>query len=257
MREIDAPIRVTLEDDGALLRIVLARPKGNVIDPAMVAAIRATVAEHRSRPALKSILFEGEGAHFSFGASVEAHLPDQIHGMLTGFHGMFRELAASGKVLLAAVRGQCLGGGLELAAFCHRVTASPEAKLGNPEILLGVFAPLASAVLPLRIGQPAADDLLLTGRSVDATEALSIGLVDEIAPDPAEAALAWHRRFARLSASSLGQAVRAARAHFHQTFLSTLEVVERQYLEELMATADAVEGITAFLEKRTPRWTHR
>jgi cyclohexa-1,5-dienecarbonyl-CoA hydratase len=257
MHEPPLPIRVTVDDDGALLRIVLARPKGNILDPAMVAAIRAAVAEHRLRPGLKSILFEGEGAHFSFGASVEAHLPGEIRGMLTGFHGLFRELAASGKVLIAAVRGQCLGGGLELAAFCHRVVASPEARLGNPEILLGVFAPLASAVLPHRIGQAAADDLLLTGRTIDAAEALSIRLVDEVATDPGEAALAWHHRFDRVSSSSLSHAVRAARDHFHGACFAALERVERRYLEERMTTADAVEGITAFLEKRAPRWTHR
>lgn len=251
------PIRATLEEDGSLLRIVLARPRGNILDPEMVGSIRSAVADHRALPGLKSILFEGEGRHFSFGASVEAHLPGQIREMLEAFHGLFRDLATSGKVLLAAVRGQCLGGGLELAAFCHRVVAAPDARLGNPEIQLGMFAPLASAVLPLRVGQPAADDLLLTGRSIEPNEALAIRLIDEIAPDPVEALLAWHRRLAGLSASSLSHAVRAARDHFHRTFLTTLELVERQYLDELMATADAVEGITAFLEKRTPQWTHR
>lgn len=257
MSATSSPIRVSLDADGSLLRIVLDRPKGNILDPAMVDAIRAAVAEYRATPGLKSILFEGEGRHFSFGASVEAHLPGEVAAMLDGFHGMFRDLAASGKVLLAAVRGQCLGGGLELAMFCHRIVASPDAKLGNPEILLGVFAPLASAVLPLRVGQAMTDDLLLTGRTLDATEALAIHLIDEIAADPTSALLAWHHRLQSHSASSLSQAVLASRTHFHHTVFSTLDKVERQYLESLMATADAVEGIRAFMEKRTPQWVNQ
>lgn len=252
----DAPVRAVLEEDGALLRLVLARPKGNVLDRAMIDALRAEVRE--ADAATRSILIEGEGRHFSFGASVEEHRADLVGDMLPAFHALFRDLLGAGKVLLAAVRGQCLGGGLELAAACHRVFAAPDATLGQPEVKLGVFAPIASLVLPLRIGQARADDLLLTGRSVSAEEALGLGLVDELAADPTEAARAWHRlHLAPLSAAGLRRAALAARALMRRALDDDLPRLERLYLDDLMSTLDAREGIEAFLQRRPPAWSHR
>jgi cyclohexa-1,5-dienecarbonyl-CoA hydratase len=251
-------LRATLEEGGSLLRLVLARPKGNVIDAAMIAELRAALAAHRAAPGLRSVLLEGEGGHFSFGASVPEHLPGQVEAMLPAFHALARELCGCGKVVLAAVRGQCLGGGLELALLAQRLVAAPDARLGQPEIKLAVFAPLASLLLPRRIGQPRADDLLLTGRTLDAREALACGLVDEIADDPAAAALEWHRRYLLpLSAAALEQAVLAARHELRRALEQDLPALERQYLQRLMATADAREGLQAFIQRRTPTWTHR
>lgn len=251
------PVHAELTRDGVLLRLVLARPKGNVLDRAMLEALRAAVVEHRDRTGLRAILLAAEGKHFSFGASVEEHRPDAVGAMLPAFHGLFRELLACDRVVLAAVRGACLGGGLELASVAHRVFASPDAKLGQPEIKLGVFAPVASLVLPLRLGQSAADDLLLTGRTVEAEEARRIGLVDELADDPEGAALAWFERHLEpLSAAALGHAVRAARHRYRRAVEESLDELEREYLEDLMATHDAREGIEAFLEKRSPTWKH-
>jgi cyclohexa-1,5-dienecarbonyl-CoA hydratase len=186
---------------------------------------------------------------------VEEHLPGQVAGMLRGFHGLFRAIAESGVPVLAAVRGACLGGGLELASFSHRVFAAPGARLGQPEILLGVFAPVASVILAERVGRAHAEDLCLTGRTVGAEEALRMGLVDVLADDPAQAALAWAReRLLPLSAGSLRIAVRAVRHGLHARLVTDLAQLERLYLDELMQTEDAVEGLHAFLEKRGPRW---
>lgn len=248
------PLVVDLDPRGALLHCTLNRPKGNILDREMVAALRAAVRANMG-PEVRGILISGEGAHFSFGASVEEHRAEQVAGMLPEFHALFRELADSGRVLMAAVRGQCLGGGLELAAFCHRVFASPEAKFGSPEIRLGVFAPVASVVLPRRIGQPAADDLLLTGRSIDAAEALRLRLIDEISDQPVAAALAWFDEhiFTR-SGAVIPIAVSAARRALHAEIHSTLAELEALYLGKLMATHDAREGIESFLARRTPVW---
>ena len=159
---------------------------------------------------------------------------------------------------LAAVRGQCLGGGLELAGFCNRLFASPDAKLGQPEIALGVLAPVASVVLAERVGRSRAEDLCLSGRSLTAAEAERIGLVDEIAEDPTEAALGYAREYLLpRSASSLRIAVRALRSGFAERFRAQLAEVERLYLQELMSTTDALEGLQAFLEKRAPSWSNR
>jgi len=122
-----------------------------------------------------------------------------------------------------------------------------------------VFAPIASVVLPGRIGRAHAENLCLTGRTLTATEAHQIGLVDEVtSADPAAEAMAWARTwFTRFSASSLRLAVRAIRADLTDRVRVRLPELEAMYLEELMATKDANEGLLAFLEKRLPVWSDR
>jgi cyclohexa-1,5-dienecarbonyl-CoA hydratase len=251
------PVRAERLEDGRVLHVVLNRPKGNILDNEMVGAIREAIAEGARDAGVLAVLFEGAGDHFSFGASVKEHLPDQITRMLRYFHGMFRDLVALHRPLLAAVRGQCLGGGLELAAFCHRVFASETASMGQAEIKLGVMAPVASFVLPRRVGQAHADDLLLSGRSVGADEALAMGLVNEIVEDPFQSAMSWIRtHLLDKSGASLRVAVEAARYEHDRAFLSQIDYLETLYVERLMGHRDAEEGIRAFLEKRPPVWSH-
>ncbi len=246
------PVSTWTERDGRLLRVRLARPKANVIDAAMTAALAAAL---DAGPAVRAILLDHVGPHFSFGASVGEHLPQGVAAMLERFHGLIARVALSPVPVLAVVRGQCLGGGLEVVSAAHRVFAAPDARLGQPEIRLGVFAPAASVLLPWRIGRGAAEELLLSGRTIDALEAASIGLVDAVAADPEAAALAWFdAHLAGLSATSLRFATRAARHELAETLVPRLRALERLYLDELMQTGDAVEGLHAFLEKRPPRW---
>ncbi|MCL5966060.1 MAG: cyclohexa-1,5-dienecarbonyl-CoA hydratase [Deltaproteobacteria bacterium] len=253
-----SPLKVWLEKDGGLLRLRLARPKANIVDAAMIAALRSALGEHLSSARLRAVLLDAEGPHFSFGASVEEHLPESCARMLHQLHALILQLLESPVPVLAAVRGQCLGGGLEVAAAGHLIFAAPGAKLGQPEIKLGVFAPAASCLLPERIGQARAEDLLFSGRSIGAEEAHRIGLVNVLADDPEKAALAYFEEFlAPLSAGSLRFAARAARADFLARIRAKLASVERLYLEDLMATRDAVEGLTAFIAKRPARWEDR
>jgi cyclohexa-1,5-dienecarbonyl-CoA hydratase len=256
------PVRTWRERDDRLLRVRLSRPKANVLDAAMVAALdqvfSAAGRPAPGAPAVRGVLLDGEGAHFSFGASVEEHLPDRCAAMLKGFHALLLRMIELPVPILVAVKGQCLGGGLELAAAGHLLFAARDAKLGQPEIALGVFAPAASCILPERLGQGAADDLLLSGRSVDGDEALRLGLASAVAPDPEAAALAWFdAHLAGRSASSLGFAAQAARLGFAERVRSKLAAVEQLYLEKLMQTRDPVEGLKSFLEKRPPRWEDR
>ena len=249
-------VRLETLDGGAIWRITLATPKANIVDMEKVELLSGIFDRARHDAGLKAVLIEGEGPHFSFGASVEEHLPGRYEAMIRGFHALFSRILDSSVTTLAAVRGQCLGGGLELASFCNRIFAAPDAKLGQPEILLGVIAPVASVVLIERVGRGAAEDLCLSGRSLGAEEALRIGLVDELGEDPGESALAYARRYlVPRSASSLRLAVRAVRGSFADRFREELARVERLYLDELMATHDAVEGLNAFLEKRKPAWS--
>ena len=253
-----SPLRAWVEKDGALLRLRLSRPKANIVDAAMIAALRAALGEHFPGPRLRAVLLDAEGAHFSFGASVEEHLPDSCAAMLRGLHALILQMLSSPVPILVAVRGQCLGGGLEVAAAGHRIFAAPGASLGQPEMKLGVFAPAASCLLPERIGQSRAEDLLLSGRTLGAEEAHRVGLVDVVADDPEAAALAWFdEHLAQKSASSIRFAVRAARDGFRERVAEKIARVERMYLTELMATRDAVEGLSAFLARRPPKWEDR
>lgn len=251
-------ITTSTTHDGAVERIVLDSPKANVLDAAMMGAIREHIASLGDRRGLKLLVFEGAGKHFCFGASVAEHTRDQAPAMLQGFHAMFRELEALAVPTAALVRGQCLGGGLELAAFCSHVIAEKGAWLGQPEIKLAVIAPMGSVLLPYRIGEGRAQDLLLTGRSVGADEALTIGLVDQLAePGEGEALLqGWiDEHILPKAASSLRYAYRTARFSLGKRLLDDLPVIERIYLDELMDTHDANEGIESFLERRKPEFT--
>ena len=252
----EATVRLEQLEEGAVWRVVLATPKANILDMEKTEQLCSIFDRARHEKQLKAIVIEGQGPHFSFGASVAEHLPDKVEAMLRGFHRLFHVMLEASVPTLAVVRGQCLGGGLELVSFCNRIFASPDAKLGQPEMMLGVFAPVASVVLSERIGRGRAEDLCLSGRSLTAEQALATGLVDEIADDPGEAALAYVREhLLPKSASSLRMAVRAVRVGFAQRFKGELAAVERLYLDELMATADANEGLAAFIEKRKPSWS--
>jgi len=249
------PLRIERLEANRVWRVVIDAPKANLVDRAAARALAGVAAAAAAEPTVRAVVIEGAGAHFSFGASVKEHLPGEVGEMLPEFHATFRAMLDAPVVWLAAVRGRCLGGGLELATFCHRVFASPDAQLGQPEIVLGVFAPVGGTFLPDRIGRPAAEELCLTGRTVAADEALRMHLVDEVVPDPGEAALAWVRtHLLPRSAASLRCAVRAMRAGWRRRFEADLAEAERIFLSELMATKDAVEGLDAFLGKRTPVW---
>ncbi len=249
---------ISTELDGALLRLRLNRPKANIVDAEMIAALDAAFSAHSDDANLKAVLVEAEGPHFSFGASVEEHLPEGCAAMLKSLHALVRRMLAFPVPVLVAVRGQCLGGGLEVAMAGHMIFAAPDANLGQPEMVLGVFAPAASCLMPERMGQACAEDLLYSGRSVSGTNAHDMGLVDALDPDPAAAAIAWVETHLKpKSASSLRLAVKAARADFIRRMNARIDEVEGLYLNELMSTRDAVEGLNAFLEKRPAKWENK
>ena len=253
-----APLKVWFDAEGRLLRLSLNRPKANLIDAAMIAALDRALAQHSDNPGLGAVLIEAEGAHFSFGASVEEHLPGQCAAMLQGLHRLILRMVESPVPILVAVHGQCLGGGLEVALAGHLLFVAPDAALGQPEMKLGVFAPAASCLLPELAGPMRALDLLLSGRSITGTEAAAFGIAMETAPDPTAAALAYFEEHLKTkSASSLRHAVQAARIDYVARVKAKLASVERIYLDELMTTHDAVEGLDAFIAKRPAQWMHR
>jgi len=254
----EGPLKVWLERGGALLRLRLARPKANILDAGMISALAEGFSTHKANRGLLAVLVDHEGPHFSFGASVEEHLPQHCDRMLSGFHALLGAMLEWPKPILVAIGGQCLGGGLEFACAGSLLFASPSAQFGQPEMKLGVFAPAASVLLPLRIGQARAEDLLYSGRSIDAPTAQSWGLVNAVADDPVAAALGYYEQhLAGKSAAALTYAVHAARNGFAELARARLDEVEELYLERLMETHDANEGLRAFMEKREPKWEHR
>ncbi len=258
MADAVAPVHAWLERDGALLRLRLARPKANIIDAAMIGALHAALDAHRASPGLRGVLLDADGPHFSFGASVEEHLADRCAAMLASLHALLIAMVEFPLPILVAVHGQCLGGGLEVALAGGPIFATPATQLGQPEIKLGVFAPAASCLLPWRVNQAAAEDLLWSGRSVSGLAAHAIGLVHTLADDPAAATLAYFdEHLAPRSAASLACAVTALRAPRARELRERLAEVERLYLDRLMTTRDANEGLAAFIERRTPAWEHR
>ena len=253
-----APLKVWFEAEGRLLRLRLSRPKTNLIDAAMIAALDGALAEHLGNARLGALLLDAEGPHFSLGASVEEHLPEQCAAMLRSIHRLIMRLVESPLPVLVAVRGQCLGGGLEVALAGHLMFVAYDARLGQPEMNLGVFAPAASCLLPEIVGPRHAIDLLVSGRSITGAEAVAMGMVHQAAADPERAALAYFEGHLKgKSASSLRFAIKAARFDYAARVKAKIEAVERMYLNDLMKTHDAVEGLQAFLCKRAAQWQHR
>jgi cyclohexa-1,5-dienecarbonyl-CoA hydratase len=249
---------ISLTRDDALLRLVLNRPKANIVDAEMIAALNGALALHAEGQGLKAVLLSAEGAHFSFGASVEEHQPESCAVMLASLHALVTRMLKYPVPILVAIQGQCLGGGLEVAMAGHHLFANPDAALGQPEMMLGVFAPAASCLMPERMGQPMAEDMLYSGRSICGERAAELGLVDAIADDPVVAALKYFdTHLGPKSAAALRCAVKAARMGFVRRMTKKLRKVEKLYLNELMSTRDAVEGLNAFIEKRQPEWENR
>jgi enoyl-CoA hydratase len=249
-------IRVTLNVAAPIARFTLINPPLNVIDLRMTKIVQL-LAEIESRPDISVIFFEGEGSNFSAGVDIQAHLPEQIHEMLTSFNAVIRAIVASRKVTIAIVRGACLGGGAELAAVCDMVYTARDATWGFPEIKLGCYPAVACVALPALVGQKRATELILTGRQFSGDEAVAIGLATRSAhAEELEAVIEEVLgELRQLSPAALIHAKRAIYAWDAIHFDKGLARAERIYLEELASTDDAREGIMAFLEKREPKWT--
>ena len=170
---------------------------------------------------------------------------------------MIRGLVATKKVTVAAVHGHCLGGGAELAMVCDMVYTSATAQWGFPEIKLGCYPPVACAALAALVGQKQAAELILTGRTVSGTEAAEIGLANRAVPDAELPGVVDEciGRLREMSPVALAMAKKASYAWDSVHFDKGLARAEKVYLEELMQTEDAPEGIRAFMEKREPKWT--
>ncbi len=236
--------------------ITLNRPPVNVLNIAMMEEMNQVLAEWQSRKDLKVVLFNAKGKCFSAGVDVGEHMGDLAPKMIDVFHRIFRLMDKLGAVTIASVYSSCLGGGCEVAVFCDMVIAAEGAKLGQPEIQVGVFPPIAAQIMPRIIGRKAAMDLILSGRIITAAEALQMGLINKVVKDEdlEKETEAFIKPYLRLSAEVLRLTKKAVTAGLRDDLEPSLKQIEDIYLNQLMSSHDAQEGLKAFLEKRKPSW---
>ena len=252
---------IKFQIENRVARITFARPPLNVFNIAMMREIGAALNDCADRRDLSAIVFDAapDTRAFSAGVAIEEHVAETVFKMLDSFHSIFRALHQISKPVVAVVDGPALGGGCELVAACDIVICSERARFGQPEIKLGVFPPVAAIILPRIIGEKKAREMVLLGEIVDAAEALRLGLVNHVAPSgelaqQTETVLAKLRE---LSSASLQFTRSALDLGSNGDFESALTEVENLYLNELMKTDDANEGVRSFMEKRKPEWRNR
>ncbi|HWM94643.1 MAG TPA: enoyl-CoA hydratase/isomerase family protein [Thermoanaerobaculia bacterium] len=247
-----------LSRDGRTATITLNRPPLNILDIPTIARLGEVVSELDQDEDLQLVTIRGAGDRaFSAGVAVQDHTPELVGPMLESLHRAIRKLRDLSAVTVAAVRGHCLGGGMELALSCDLVVATEDARFGQPEIELGCYPPVAAALYPSLIGPGRTLDLLLTGRTLSCEEAERMGLVARRVSSLDEGIAKLTSEILAKSAAVVRLTKKAVRAGCDQGFSEALAESERLYLDELCPTADMAEGIAAFLEKRRPVWKHR
>lgn len=247
---------VRVETGGGIVRITLDRPPLNVLDRDMLEELTEALGAAAARE-VKAVLLTGAGRAFCAGVDVADHTADRVDGMIAAFGAAINALLEVEAPVIGAVNGAALGGGCELILACDMVLAREDAKLGQPEIRLGVFPPAAAVLLPRVVGRQRALDLILTGRTICATEAVPLGLVQRAIPgEEFEAAVgSYLAQLTRLSAPVLRLAKRAVRGGLEEPLRCALHAADRIYLDDLMQLHDSHEGLAAFMEKREPVWS--
>lgn len=258
---VGAPIASEFKEEGAVLVLSINRPKGNIVSAEVLSALSEALETHRDNKDIKLLVLRGEGSHFSYGASIEEHVPEQAPALLSGLHRVVRQLVAFPAPTAAVVEGRCLGAGFELVLCCQFVFLSPSASIGCPEIKLAVFPPVLSALGPLRLGVPRNERLVLTGANLAVEEALQCGFATAVAEEAGQAletAMKWYQENLKsISGFALRQGVRVLNqaSGMNKAIGTALEQAEAQYLKELLPSHDGNEGIAAFIERRKPVWT--
>ena len=236
--------------------LTLNRAPLNVLNIEMMEEINTCLEGLKKERSLKLLVVQAAGKAFSAGVDVGEHLGDLVYKMIEVFHKIFRLMDALKVPSIAVVNGSALGGGCELALYCDMVIATEKAKFGQPEIQVGVFPPIAALIFPRMMGRKKAMELILAGDTISAQEAYSLGLVNKVVPEAslAQEAEAFIGKFTKLSGIVLKLTKEATLAGLNDDMDQGLKTIEKIYLDRLMKTNDALEGLKAFLEKRKPTW---
>jgi cyclohexa-1,5-dienecarbonyl-CoA hydratase len=247
-------ILTELKDGVATL--TLNRAPVNVLNIEMMEEINTYLEGLMKEKSLKLLVIQAMGKAFSAGVDVGEHLGDLVYKMIEVFHRMFRLMDALKVPSIAVVNGSALGGGCELALYCDMVIATEKAKFGQPEIQVGVFPPIAALIFPRMIGRKKAMELILSGETISAQEALTLGLINKVVPEASfdQEVNSFIEKFKKLSGVVLKLTKEATLAGLNDDTDKGLKVIEKIYLDRLMKTNDALEGLKAFLEKRKPTW---
>ena len=238
-------------------RVVLNRPPLNILNVEMLSELVMALENAMTDETVKVVVITGAGDRaFSAGVDIKDHFPDKIDATLRSFHEVFHVLASGHKPTVAMVNGFALGGGCELAAACDMAVASEKAQFGQPEISVGAIPTVATVLLPRLVGRKRAFELVYTGDIINAEEAKQIGLVNKVVPAEKleEATKELVNKLKSKSPVVLKLTRMALYQALDQDFKEALDNVARIYLDLLMRTEDAVEGLRAFLEKRSPQW---
>ena len=250
-----ADVRAELLESGTLLRLVLDRPTGNILTRGLMEQLAHELATRENDRALRLVVLQGAGGHFSYGASVEEHRRESAPGMLRALSRLVRGIARYPVPVAALVEGRCLGGGFELALACHLLFVTAGAQLGCPEIKLGVFPPVLAALGPWRLGGALSDRLVLTGETIGAAEARPFATAVFEGGDPFAQFVEWYRKsLARMSAAALRTAMIAVRRGAEPLLGARLDELEALYLQRVLESHDGNEGIEAFIARRAPVW---
>lgn len=247
-----------LSTEGAVARITLDRPPLNVLTTAMMQGMAQALEDAAASPRVRVVRLDAEGRAFCAGVDVGEHMGEALTPMMDALARLFDAFERCPLPVVAVVQGAALGGGCEVVLGADLCVASERATFGQPEIRLGVFAPPASVLLPRAVGERRALGLLLTGDTISAAEAHTWGLVYKVAaPEALQAAASTVvDGLAAMSGAALRLAKEAVRAARGRSVPEGHAAVGRLYMDRLMTTRDAHEGLAAFLEKRAPVWTH-
>jgi len=238
-------------------KISINRPPLNILNTETLLELSMALEKARSDPSIFLVIITGVGDRaFSAGVDIRDHLPDKVSSTLSVFNRVFYTLRSLDKPTIAVVNGVALGGGCELAMGCDMIIASEKAQFGQPEITVGAIPPVAVVLLPKLIGPAKAFELILTGDVITAAEAKQIGLVNKVVPSEKleEAVTELVSRLREKSPVVLKLTRMSLRQMLDVDFKKELEEVTGIYLNLLMHTEDAVEGLKAFIEKRKPQW---
>jgi len=250
-------IKVVREE--GVTRLIFFRPPVNVMNIEMMNEILSALEMIGRDKDLKVLVIEAEGKAFSAGVDVADHTEDKMEEMLTVFHNIFLALRTFQQPILGVVDGAALGGGCEIITYCDMVIASDRAKFGQPEIQVGVFPPVAVVALPKLIGKRKTYEMVLTGKTISAEEAYEMGMINKVVPQDRlnEEVEAFLGELQAQSAIVLRMTKRAIFETLGMGFEEGIQVAESLYLDFLMKTEDAKEGLQAFLERRKPSWKNR
>lgn len=247
-----------IERREGVVYLTLDRPPLNILDIAMMKEMVLAVESISGDPGTRVLVLASEGKVFSAGVDVADHTAEKVVEMIPLFDQVCRSLVECPVPTICAVHGHALGGGCELVLCCDLAAMAEEAEIGQPEIQMAMIAPISAIRLAHFVGYRTAAEMLFTGRSLNAEQALGVGLVNAVTP--ANQLSAWvderAAHIAGLSRAAMQLNKRALQMGFN-AWADSLVDIERLYLDDLMGTADAQEGLAAFLEKRTAEWQHK